>query len=68
MEEVPREELTADEMNSPISIVYRACAYCMQVWEEDDLDILVCMVVCTTLADFLYKGMGHHGRPSRFRQ
>ena len=52
MEEVPREELTVDEMKSPISIIYRLCAYCL--------------VICTTNAYFLCKGMSHHGRPSRF--
>ena len=54
MEEVPREELTGDEMNSPTLIIYRVCAYST--------------VVSTTDADFLYKEIGHHGRPSRFRQ
>ena len=54
MEEVPRQELTADEMNSPISIIYRLCAYCL--------------VICTTNADFLYEGMSHDGRLLRSRQ
>ena len=58
MEEVSREELTVDEMKSPISIFYRVCENCMQIGEEDGLDILICMVASTTNADFLYKGMG----------
>ena len=54
MEEVPREELMVDEMNSPTLIISRVCAYST--------------VVSTTDADFLYQEMGHHGRPLRFKQ
>ena len=68
MEEVPREELTVDGMNSPILMIYRVCAYCIRSWEEDGLDILICMVARTTSADFPCNGMSHHGKPSRYRQ
>ena len=68
MEEVPREELTVDGMKSPILMIYRVCAYCIQSWEKDCLDILICMVARTTNASFLHNFMSHHGRPSRFKQ
>ena len=71
MEEVPREELTVDGMKSSISMIHRVCAYRIQSWEKDCLDILdilICMVARTTNAVFLHNFMSYHGRPSRFRQ